>query len=115
MGLTIAQAETIMRRLALLVLLLVSAGSSAPAGNLIAKACLKAARPGASRALCACIQTVADRTLTRRDQRLAAGFFRNPHRAQVIRQSSRRAHAEFWRRYKAFGAAAEDSCGDRAG
>ncbi len=99
-----------MRRLALLVLVLVSAGSSAPAGNRIAKACLKAARPAATPALCSCIQRVADRTLTRRDQRLAAGFFRNPHRAQVIRQSGRRAHADFWQRYKAFGAAAEDSC-----
>ena len=104
-----------MRRFALLVALLVSAGSSAPAGNMISKACLKAARPGTTPALCACIQAVADRTLKRRDQRLAAGFFRDPHRAQVIRQSPRRSHEEFWRRYKAFGAEAEQSCKDLAG
>ncbi len=90
--------------------LLCSIGTSAPAGDLIRKACLKAGRAGASRTLCGCIQDVADQRLIRKDQRLAASFFRDPHKAQVIRQSDKRVHEAFWTRYKAWGSAAEDAC-----
>ncbi|WP_425037972.1 hypothetical protein [Primorskyibacter sp. S187A] len=77
----------------------------------ISRACLKADRPAANARLCRCIQAAADRDLSRADQRLAAGFFRDPHRAQEIRQSDRPSHERFWERYKRFGARAQAMCG----
>ncbi len=44
------------------------------------------------------------------DQRLASKFFRDPHMAQVIRQSDDVTHEIFWKKYKAFGARAEQFC-----
>lgn len=85
------------------------AATAAHAGP-IQNACLSSDRAGANRALCSCIQSAADRTLTRRDQRLAASFFEDPHRAQEIRQSDRRSHETFWQRYRAFGETAEAFC-----
>ncbi|MDY6860576.1 MAG: hypothetical protein SWN98_14685 [Pseudomonadota bacterium] len=76
----------------------------------IESACLSSGRKGVSRAMCGCIQDAADLTLNRGDQRLAATFFRDPHKAQEIRQSDNRGHEAFWLRYKAFGTAAETFC-----
>jgi hypothetical protein len=76
----------------------------------IERACLKADRKAATRPLCNCVQQVADLTLDSGDQRLAATFFSDPHRAQVIRQSDNTSHEKFWKRYKAFGASAESYC-----
>jgi hypothetical protein len=78
--------------------------------NTIKSACLNSDRAGGNYALCGCIQDAANRTLTTRDQRLAATFFSNPHRAQEIRQSSSRSNASFWERYRNFGNAAETFC-----
>jgi len=78
--------------------------------GLIERACLGSDRPAVTRALCGCIQAVADKTLSGSDQRLAAEFFADPHRAQVIRQSDVTAHEVFWERYKNFGATATKSC-----
>ena len=80
------------------------------AAQTIERACAPSER-SASRRLCGCIQDVADLTLSKRDQQLAASFFRDPHRAQEIRQSDRRSHEAFWDRYKEFGASAEKFCG----
>ncbi len=82
----------------------------AEAGSTIERACLKSNRRAASRPLCGCIQRVADQMLTRSEQRMAAKFFSDPHRAQEIRQSDREAHEEFWKRYKAFGKSAGNIC-----
>lgn len=72
-------------------------------------ACLASGRaPGA--ALCTCIQRAADATLTRRDQRAAARFFRDPGRAQDVRMSSRESDNAFWARYRQFVATAEAQC-----
>ena len=79
------------------------------AAGTIRDACLAAERAGTPQ-LCACIQAAADRTLSKRDQRLAARFFRDPDMAQEIRQSDRRAHEVFWQRYRAFGETAEAFC-----
>jgi len=76
----------------------------------IERACLQSDRHGVSRALCGCIQDVANLTLNNTDQRLAATFFQMPHRAQEIRQSDRRSDKRFWERYKEFGSAAEVYC-----
>lgn len=76
----------------------------------IERACLGSERASGNRALCGCIQDAADLTLSTSDQRRAAGFFRDPHQAQVVRQSDRRSDEVFWDRYKQFGEAAETFC-----
>ncbi|MGI9394944.1 MAG: hypothetical protein ACR2OY_09885 [Boseongicola sp.] len=76
----------------------------------IERACLKSDRAAGNRAICGCIQDAANLTLTNKDQRLAATFFADPHRAQEIRQSDRRQHEAFWERYKNFGITAESYC-----
>jgi hypothetical protein len=76
----------------------------------IETACIASGRKAASRSLCGCIQDVADLTLDGRDQRRAAVFFRDPHKAQEIRQSDNPSNEAFWLRYKEFGTAAEAFC-----
>ncbi|MEL6168249.1 MAG: hypothetical protein AAFR35_06135 [Pseudomonadota bacterium] len=76
----------------------------------IERACLGSDRAAGNRALCDCIQDAANLTLSGTDQQLAASFFKDPHRAQEIRQSSRRTHEVFWERYVEFGAMAETFC-----
>ena len=76
----------------------------------IESACLRSDRPQATRALCRCIGAVANNTLTRSEQRRAARFFRDPQLAQDIRMSRSARDNEFWTRYRAFGAAAEQRC-----
>ncbi|WP_376874849.1 hypothetical protein [Albirhodobacter sp. R86504] len=84
--------------------------SNAAFAGAISKACLKADRRSASNSLCTCIQQVADQSLSRSDQRRAAKFFKDPHQAQEIRQSSNRSDEAFWLRYKAFGERAGALC-----
>jgi len=84
------------------------APATAQAGP-IERACASSDR-NVSRALCRCIQAVADQTLTSRDQREAARFFRDPQLAQDVRMSKRAADNALWGRYRAFGAAAEARC-----
>jgi len=76
----------------------------------ISRACLQSDRKAANRSLCTCIQKAANTHLSRGDQRLAASFFKDPHKAQEIRQSDRRSHEVFWKRYRAFGSTAETYC-----
>ena len=76
----------------------------------IERACKRSDRAAGKQALCNCIQQVADVTLDRRDQRMAAKFFKDPHMAQEIRQSDRSSHEVFWKKYRAFGSAAETYC-----
>ena len=89
---------------------LLLAGAAAADAGVIDRACASSERGAGKRALCGCIQQVADVTLDRSDQRMAAKFFRDPHQAQVVRQSDRRDHSAFWQRYKKFGATAEAYC-----
>lgn len=76
----------------------------------IETACNRSDRQAATRAICACIDHVADRMLTRSEQRRAARFFRDPDEAQRVRASATAADNEFWGRYRAWGEAAEASC-----
>lgn len=85
--------------------------SGAEARGTIERACLKADRSAATRALCACIQDVADPRFSRSEQRRIAKFFRDPHLSQELRQSDRRSDRPFWDAYKAWGAAARRQCG----
>ncbi|AWD21271.1 hypothetical protein [Pseudogemmobacter blasticus] len=84
--------------------------SSMASAGPIESACLRSGRDAASRALCGCIQEVADMTLKGNDQRRAAKFFRNPDQAHEVWVSQRPADDEFWDRYKNFGAMAEAYC-----
>ena len=88
--------------------LLALTGGAAQADTIL-RACLNGERAG-NPVLCSCIQEAANRTLTSGDQRLAATFFRDPDKAQAIRQSARRDHEVFWQRYKNFGAFAASIC-----
>ncbi|SEK25011.1 hypothetical protein [Pacificibacter marinus] len=85
------------------------APSTASAG-VIERACNASDRKASSRALCGCIQQAADLTLKNSDQRKAAKFFKDPHKAQELRQADGRANETFWLRYKNFGTTAAQHC-----
>ncbi|MEP5152549.1 hypothetical protein [Planktotalea sp.] len=76
----------------------------------IARECVKSDRKAANRRLCNCIEKAARGTLKKSDHQLASSFFKNPHRSQEIRQSDRSSHESFWKRYKEFGARAQQMC-----
>ncbi len=77
----------------------------------IDSACLRSDRGAGQRALCGCIQQVADMTLGRSDQRRAAKFFKDPDLAHATWISQKPSDDAFWDRYKEFGSLAEAYCG----
>ena len=77
----------------------------------ISNACLGSDRKARSRERCGCIQAVANDTLDSADQRLAASFYGDPHRAQEIRHSDNSAHERFWKTYKDYAETAAAICG----
>lgn len=85
--------------------------ASAALAGPIESACNRSDRQAANRALCRCIEQVADQVLSGSDQRRAATFFRDPDKAHKAWMSKRDADDAFWDRYKAFGAQAEAYCG----
>ena len=94
-------------------LVLVAALAAAPLpvfAGAMERACNSSKRSSSSRPLCNCIQQVADVKLSKKDQRMASKFFKDPHRAQEIRQSDNTSHEAFWLRYKEFAAIARASC-----
>lgn len=95
---------------AVLALVLLPLAASMPQAGPISSACIRSDRDAASRRLCNCIQSVANQKLSRTDQKVAASFFKDPHKAQEMRQSDRRGHERFWLRYKAFGQTASATC-----
>ena len=99
-----------MKRFLPLTLVVTLASSTSAFSGSIESACNSSDRSAANRQLCGCIQDVADLTLQNGDQRLAASFFRDPHKAQEVRQSDRASHESFWQRYKNFGQTAEVYC-----
>lgn len=76
----------------------------------IEQACKSSDRRAASPSLCRCIQSVAERRLTTREQREVSQWFRDPQMAQDVRQSSKRADERLWDRYKRFGEDAAKIC-----
>lgn len=76
----------------------------------IENACLRSDRAAANRAVCGCIQQVADMTLRGGDQRKAAKIIADPERAQQVRMSKRDSDNVFWDRYKNFGETAQVYC-----
>ena len=97
-----------MWRAAFAVVLLVASGPVQ--ADAIRKACLESDRGKGQRKICGCIQNAADRTLSARDQNLAARLFDDPERAQKIRRSNRRSDEAFWDRYENFGLTATKYC-----
>lgn len=90
---------------------LVFVASTAFAGGSIENACNRSDRKAANRALCSCIQEVADFALRNGDQRRVASFFKDPDKAQKTKMSQSNADDAFWDRYKAFSQQAEAYCG----
>ncbi len=88
---------------------LILSSAAAEAGP-ISRACMASDRNARSYALCGCLQQVANRTLDRSDQRLAAKIFRKPQMAQDIKMSGSSSQKAFWQKYKAFGANATQTC-----
>ena len=84
--------------------------STAAVAGPIQSACLRSDRPGATRAMCGCIQQAADQTLSNADQRRAASFFKDPDKANTVWLSKSDKDDAFWERYKNFGATAEAYC-----
>jgi len=76
----------------------------------IESACMRSDRSSANRALCGCIQQVADMTLRGSDQRRAAKLMKDPDLAHEVWVSKRGSDDAFWERYKAFGQQAEAYC-----
>jgi hypothetical protein len=73
----------------------------------IGRACMAGGREAANTQLCACVQGVANQSLTAAEQRRAARFFTDPDEAQEARESG----SAFWERYRAFASQAEAICG----
>lgn len=76
----------------------------------IYSACQQSDRNSASKDLCGCIQASANTILNRSEQSRAVAFFRDPHLAQVTRQSDRAGDERYWRRYKQFVEISERAC-----
>ena len=98
-----------MRELALALAVLMAGSGVSVAGDAIEAACRSSGNT-ASFALCRCIQDVADATLAGAEQRRAATFFRDPERAQKLRQSVSQSNATFWQRYEHFATTAQLLC-----
>lgn len=81
------------------------------APGVIDRACRQSDRQAATPQLCSCIQRVANQSLNRTERRKVAKFFSDPHQAQQVRQSDRSTDEVLWKRYKAFGEQARNSCG----
>ena len=76
----------------------------------ISRACEASGRNAASSAMCSCVQSVADQTLSGSDQSRAVSFFKDPQRAQDTRQSDNSRDEAFWKRYKSFTDLATQIC-----
>lgn len=98
---------------AMAVALAMSSAAGAAYASPVESACLNSGRSQANGALCRCIGSVAQQTLTRSEQRRAARFFRDPDLAQQVRMSRSEADNAFWARYRAFGERAEQFCAGR--
>lgn len=76
----------------------------------IESACRAVQEDAKATAQCGCVQAVANLTLSPAAQRRGAAFFKDPQRAQDIRQSSSALNAAFWEEWAAYGAQAETLC-----
>lgn len=89
---------------------LAACGGGRDSDGPVAQACMASGRGGANWQTCGCAQQVANQMLSRSDQARAVKFFRDPELAQKVRTADSESAKAFWRRYSAFGNAAEQSC-----
>jgi len=87
-----------------------AAYANASTSGPIAQACLRSDRKARSVALCGCIQQVAHMTFSGGDQSRGATFWRDPHKAQEVRQSDNPATEAFWKRWRQFGETSQAVC-----
>ncbi len=80
------------------------------ASGVIESACLRSDRPTANRALCNCLQQVADAVLTPSYQKRGAVFFADPHKSQEMRASGHAADELFWAHWVRFSDTAVKHC-----
>lgn len=83
---------------------------SATAGGMIETACLRSDRPAANRALCGCLQKVANAVLSASQQKRGASFFTDPNKAQEVKASQRPADDAFWARWELFAETSVKHC-----
>ncbi|PWG17809.1 hypothetical protein DFK10_03555 [Salibaculum griseiflavum] len=76
----------------------------------IYSACRASDREASNRQLCGCIQAVADRELSSRDENRIAGFFNDPEEAHAVKISDTSANDAFWDRYRDFIGVARRTC-----
>ncbi len=76
----------------------------------VSQACMSSDRKARNTSLCGCVQAAANDELSSGDQRRMVRFYRDPHEAQVVRQSDRNSDRDFWKRYSAFVNRAERMC-----
>ena len=88
--------------------LVLSLATTAAMAGPIERACNRADK--GNRAVCGCIQQVADMALRGSDQRRAAKLMKDPDLAHEVWISKRDADDAFWERYKAFGQQVEAYC-----
>ncbi len=100
-----------MQRILVLSVVMVMAAGLPASATKIERACLQADRDAANRTLCGCIQDVADMSLSKAQQAKGARFFKDPQKAQDVRQSGRRADRRFWEAWERFAAMADEFCG----
>lgn len=92
---------------AVFAMVLPSAGQAA---GTIERACLASDRPASGRALCACLQIVADAVLSSSEQRRGAAFFADPHKSQEAKASDRPSDEAFWMKWELFADTAVKHC-----
>lgn len=98
------------RGAALGLVLFMAAPGMATAGEVMEAACRTSGGPGVPEGFCRCMQQVADRSLSLREQKLAAQFLRNPVRANRIKARNPKRHEAFWERYDTFQVALRRHC-----
>jgi len=96
--------------LVMVLLALAACGTGGRVSGDVARACMAGGRQAANPALCSCVQSVANQSLSAAEQRRAASFFEDPQRAQDTRQSSNSGDSAFWHRYRAFADRASAQC-----
>jgi hypothetical protein len=96
--------------LACLISVAACGGGGGGVSGTVGAACVESDRDAANPQLCACIQSVADATLSSSDQRRVATFFEDPEKAQEIRASDTAFADAFWDRYLDFIDASRSAC-----
>lgn len=94
----------------LITLLFCCLSAQAAQASDLRNACLSSDRGKGRVGLCSCIQSVANQSLSKPDQRRARSFFKDPDLAEQARISDRRRDEEFWDRYERFSAFASRQC-----